>query len=167
MENTEAVAEGCVHTNSPQHSLNLGAFVGSRLTGPAVIGLQGDLGCGKTVFVQGLARGLEVPERYPVTSPTYTLINEYPGRLPLCHLDLYRIGDPEELPDIGFDDALAGGGVAVIEWAEHLGGEKNLLDMLVCIAITGDWTRTWRFFFYRRISGNLIRELEQFNHNQE
>lgn len=167
MQNTEAVAEFCVRTNSPQHSRNLGAYVGCRLPGPVVIGLQGDLGCGKTVFVQGLARGLEVPERYPVTSPTYTLINEYPGRLPLCHLDLYRIGDPEELLDIGFDETVAGGGVAVIEWAERLGGERNLLDMLVCIAITGDFTRIWRFFFYRRIFGNLIRDLEKFNHNRE
>ncbi|MFO7839107.1 MAG: tRNA (adenosine(37)-N6)-threonylcarbamoyltransferase complex ATPase subunit type 1 TsaE [Desulfosalsimonadaceae bacterium] len=167
MQNTETAPGLCIQTNCPRHSRNLGAALGSRLAEPVVIGLEGDLGCGKTVFAQGIARGLEVPERYPVTSPTYTFINEYPGRLPLCHVDLYRISDPEELTDIGFDDAVRGGRISVIEWAERLGKDKNLLDMLVCIAITGDSSRIWRFFCYRPIFGNLIRNLEKFNLNQE
>ena len=148
-----------IHTDSPEQSRQLGFLVGRCLDIPAVIGLKGDLGCGKTVFVQGLARGLDVPERYPITSPTYTFINEYPGRRTFFHVDLYRITDPEELTDIGFEEVTEGRAVAAIEWAERLPAGENLLDMIVTIQMTGDYSRTWRFFFYGRGLDNLIREL--------
>ena len=148
-----------IHTDSPDQSRQLGFLVGRCLDSPALIGLKGDLGCGKTVFVQGLARGLNVPERYRITSPTYTFINEYPGRLTLFHVDLYRITDPEELTDIGFEDVAGGQGVTAIEWAERLPAGENRLDMVVTIQMTGDYSRTWRFFFYGRAADNLIREL--------
>ena len=77
----------------------------------------GDLGAGKTAFTRGIARGLGIPEG--VTSPTFTIVNEYEGgRLPLFHFDLYRLGDPEELFDIGWEDYLARGGVGAVEWSE-------------------------------------------------
>ena len=148
-----------IHTDSPEQSRQLGFLVGRCLDGPAIIGLKGDLGCGKTVFVQGLARGLDVPERYPITSPTYTFINEYPGRLTFFHVDLYRITDPEELTDIGFEEVTGGQAVAAIEWAERLPAGENLLDMVVTIQMTGYYSRTWGFFFYGRAADNLIREL--------
>ena len=95
----------------------LGAALGARLKPGAVVGLTGDLGAGKTVFVKGLARALGArPAR--VVSPTFTLINEYQGRLPLYHFDLYRFGDPSELDSIDYRRYLAGG-VCAVEWFER------------------------------------------------
>ena len=85
----------------------------------AVLALHGELGSGKTCFVQGLARALGVEQ--PVTSPTYTMVNEYRGRCPLVHMDLYRIGDPEELVSMDFEHYLDTEGITVIEWAERSG----------------------------------------------
>jgi tRNA threonylcarbamoyladenosine biosynthesis protein TsaE len=98
----------------------LGRDIGRAIASPMLISLTGPLGCGKTAFVQGLAGGLDVPQEYYVTSPTFTLINEYPGRLPLYHVDLYRLDNLVELEDIGLDDILAAEGVVAVEWAEKL-----------------------------------------------
>ncbi len=103
-----------------EDTLNLGAALG-RSAGPGtVIALTGDLGAGKTVFVQGLAKGLEVPPSFYVTSPTYTLINEYPGRLTLFHIDLYRLAGGEDLDELGLEEILHGDGVVAIEWPDRL-----------------------------------------------
>ena len=85
-----------------------------------MIALTGDLGCGKTTFVQGLARGLGVSEREYVTSPTFTLINEYDARLALVHVDLYRLDTGLDMLDIGFDEVLERDAVVAIEWADKL-----------------------------------------------
>jgi tRNA threonylcarbamoyladenosine biosynthesis protein TsaE len=107
-------------TNSLEKTLALGQRIGSFLDTVMVLALIGDLGSGKTVFTKGLAAGLGVPSNYRVTSPTYTLINEYPGKLPLYHADLYRIDSTDELEDIGFFEILYGSGVVAIEWADKL-----------------------------------------------
>ena len=78
--------------------------------------MYGDLGAGKTAFVQGLAKALGITN--PVTSPTFTIVNEYEGRLPLFHFDVYRITDSDEMYEIGYDDYIAAGGVCIVEWAE-------------------------------------------------
>ena len=93
-----------ITTQTAQETQKLGIKIGQRITHPLVIGLSGDLGSGKTAFVQGLAEGLEVPGEYYITSPTFTLINEYPGRFPLIHIDLYRLDDIRDLEDIGLDE---------------------------------------------------------------
>ena len=99
----------------------LGAQLAARLRPGDVVAYTGDLGAGKTAFTRGIARGLGIPER--VTSPTFTIVNEYEGgRLPLFHFDLYRLGDPEELFDIGWEDYLARGGVCAVEWSENVAG---------------------------------------------
>jgi len=98
----------------------LGAALGRCVPAGTVITLTGDLGSGKTTLVQGLAQGLQVPADYYITSPSYTLINEYPGRHRLLHVDLYRLTDPLQIEDIGMPDILAGDGVIAIEWAERL-----------------------------------------------
>jgi len=105
-------------THSPEDTYCLGKQIGSILTTGLVICLIGELGSGKTTFVQGLAKGLEVPEKYHITSPTYTLINEYPARHPLFHVDLYRLKDSDAFEDIGLYDILDDGGVVAIEWAQ-------------------------------------------------
>lgn len=106
------------------HCLNetqkLGEKIGKLLKSPMAIALTGDLGSGKTAFVQGLAKGLEVPPEYYITSPTFTLVNEYPGRFRLFHIDLYRLNHYGDLEDIGFYDILEADGVVAIEWAEKL-----------------------------------------------
>ncbi len=91
-------------------------FLGEVVRPGDVVALIGDLGAGKTVFAQGLALGLGVGEKDYVCSPTFTLINEYQGRIPFYHIDLYRIGDEDELYELGLDEYLAGNGVAAVEW---------------------------------------------------
>ena len=107
-------------SNSPAETEEAGETLARRLTPGAVVAFTGDLGVGKTAFIRGLARGLGVEER--VTSPTFTIVNEYlGGRVPLFHFDLYRLGSAEELYDIGWEDYLARGGVCAVEWSEHMG----------------------------------------------
>lgn len=110
-------------TRSVAETTALGEMMGSLLADRMVIALTGDLGAGKTAFVQGLARGLQVSAEYYITSPTFTLINEYPGRLTLHHVDLYRVGHPGEIDGIGLHDIMFGDGVTVIEWADKIQSE--------------------------------------------
>ena len=106
-------------TNSPEETEALGARLARALEPGAVVAFTSDLGAGKTAFVRGLARGLGIRDR--VTSPTFTVVNEYEGgRLPLFHFDLYRLGSADELFDIGWEDYLARGGVCAVEWSERM-----------------------------------------------
>lgn len=106
-------------TQSPEETEKLGAYVAERLLPGTVIAFRGDLGAGKTAFTRGLAKGLGIEE--PVTSPTYTIVNEYlSGRMPLFHFDMYRLSSAEDLFDIGWDDYLARGGVCAVEWSENV-----------------------------------------------
>ena len=106
-------------TNGPEETEALGVCLARALEPGAVVAFTGDLGAGKTAFVRGLARGLGV--RVRVTSPTFTIVNEYEGgRLPLFHFDLYRLGCADELFDIGWEDYLARGGVCAVEWSERM-----------------------------------------------
>ncbi|HEV8439832.1 MAG TPA: tRNA (adenosine(37)-N6)-threonylcarbamoyltransferase complex ATPase subunit type 1 TsaE [Methylomirabilota bacterium] len=105
-------------SRSPEETRALGEQLGTRLGPGSVVACIGELGAGKTCFLQGLARGLGVESS--VTSPTFVLVNEYRGRLPVHHLDAYRTGTLTELIDIGVEELLHGGGVTVIEWADKL-----------------------------------------------
>ena len=106
-------------TSSEAGTEALGEAMGHTLSPGAVIAYTGDLGAGKTAFTRGLARGLGIRAR--VTSPTFTIVNEYEGgRLPLFHFDMYRLGSADELFDIGWEDYLARGGVCAVEWSEHV-----------------------------------------------
>ena len=97
----------------------LGQALVERLSPGAVVAFTGDLGAGKTAFVRGMAKGLDIPQR--VTSPTFTIVNEYEGgRLPLFHFDLYRLGSSDELFDIGWEDFLRRGGICAVEWSENV-----------------------------------------------
>lgn len=105
-----------VITKSAAETEKIGALVGEKLERGMVVVLTGELGAGKTAFARGVARGLGV--RDPVTSPTFTLIQEYTGRLPLYHFDVYRLQDPGELEDLGYDEYIEGDGVCLIEWGD-------------------------------------------------
>ena len=106
-------------TNSPEETEKVGAALGRILPPGTILAYRGDLGAGKTAFTRGLARGLGYRE--PVTSPTYTIVNEYlGGRLPLFHFDMYRLRSSDDLWDIGWDDYLDRGGVCAVEWSENV-----------------------------------------------
>jgi len=143
-------------TNSPDETRALGEKTGKNLDLGTVLALTGDLGSGKTIFVQGLAKGLDIPDDYYITSPTYTLINEYPGRYHLFHIDLYRIGNYADLDDIGFYEILSSDGVVAIEWANKL--PKNLLAeyLAVHIDILNDKSRKISMAAYGLRGENLI-----------
>lgn len=97
----------------------IGRDLAARLAPGAVVAFTGDLGAGKTAFVRGMAQGLGISQR--VTSPTFTIVNEYEGgRLPLFHFDMYRLRDAEDLFDIGWEDFLAQGGICAVEWSENI-----------------------------------------------
>jgi tRNA threonylcarbamoyladenosine biosynthesis protein TsaE len=124
------LGEWHVLCGAPEVTRELGRALGSALQEPALIRLSGELGAGKTCFVQGLARGLGVAEEEAVTSPTFTLMNHYRGRLDLYHFDLYRLAHADELIEMGMDEFLPGRGVAVVEWAERLSaGEAATLSV--------------------------------------
>lgn len=104
-------------TFSPEETFAIGERFGREAKTGQVLALTGDLGVGKTLFTQGLARGLDIDG--PVSSPTFTIVQVYEnGRLPFYHFDVYRIADPEEMDEIGFDDYVYGEGICLIEWAE-------------------------------------------------
>ena len=106
-------------THSPAETEAVGKALGAIVPPGPVIAYLGDLGAGKTAFTRGLARGLGADE--PVTSPTYTIVNEYlSGRLPLFHFDMYRLASSEDLFDIGWEDYLERGGVCAVEWSENV-----------------------------------------------
>ena len=105
-------------TRSPEETRALGERLGAGLRPGTVVACIGELGAGKTCFLQGLARGLGVTTH--VTSPTFVLINEYRGRLPVYHLDAYRTGSLTELTELGIEEMLHGDGVTVVEWADKL-----------------------------------------------
>lgn len=108
-------------TNSPAETEALGQRLAETLQPGDVIAYTGDLGAGKTAFTRGLARGLGITER--ITSPTFTIVNEYlGGRLPLFHFDMYRLSSEEDLFDIGWEDYLDRGGLCVVEWSERVSG---------------------------------------------
>ena len=126
-------------TNSPEETEAVGAALGRILNPGTVIAYRGDLGAGKTAFTRGLARGLGYAE--PVTSPTYTIVNEYlGGRLPLFHFDMYRLASSDDLWDIGWDDYLDRNGVCAVEWSENV---ADALEDAILITIhkTGETSR--------------------------
>ena len=127
-------------THSPQETEALGQKLGQVLPAGTVIAYRGDLGAGKTAFTRGLARGLGITD--PVTSPTYTIVNEYlGGRLPLFHFDMYRLHSADDLFDIGWDDYLERQGICAVEWSENV-EEALEAPLTVTICKTGEESRT-------------------------
>lgn len=139
-----------IETRSPEETFETGKQLGEKAVPGQVFTLVGDLGVGKTVFTQGLARGLGIEE--PVSSPTFTIVQVYEeGRLPFYHFDVYRIGDVEEMDEVGFDDYIMGDGVSLIEWADLI--EEILPEKRTEVRIEKDLEQG---FDYRKIT---IREL--------
>ncbi len=149
-----------ITTRIPDETQKLGKTIGNWIEHPLVIGLIGDLGSGKTAFVQGLAEGLDVPGTYYITSPTFTLINEYPGRLPLFHIDLYRLDGICDLEDIGLDELLYEQAVIAIEWAEKMSDDLPADHLTITFEIAADDCRKISLIAYGHNVVNLIKALE-------
>ena len=135
-----------IETNSAEETFALGKALGEKASPGQIYTLDGDLGTGKTVFTQGVAAGLGITEA--ISSPTFTIIQEYDtGRLPLYHFDVYRIGDIEEMEEIGYDDYFFVNGICLIEWAELI--EEILPEDRISITIQKNLEKG---FDYRQIT---------------
>ena len=133
-------------TWKPEDTYELGRKMGQEAVPGQIVCLNGDLGVGKTVFTQGFAQGLGIDE--PVNSPTFTIVQQYDeGRLPLYHFDVYRIGDVEEMEEIGYDDYFFGEGVCLIEWARLI--EEILPEQVISVTIEKNLEKG---FDYRKIT---------------
>ena len=135
-----------IETKTPQETFEVGKKIGENAKPGQIYTLTGDLGVGKTVFTQGFASGLGITE--PVNSPTFTIVQMYEdGRLPFYHFDVYRIGDIEEMEEIGYEDCFYGEGVCLIEWADLI---REILPEQMCrVTIEKDLEKG---FDYRKIT---------------
>ena len=125
-----------ITSNSEKETEAAGAALARTLKPGDVVALRGGIGAGKTAFVRGLASGLHISGR--VTSPTFAIVNEYEGAIPLFHFDMYRLGGPEELFDIGWDDYLQRGGICAVEWSENIERALPSQSVIVSLVRTGD-----------------------------
>lgn len=133
------------YSESERETEKIGADVAKRLAPGTVVAFTGDLGAGKTAFVRGMAKGLGITQR--VTSPTFTIVNEYEGgTLPLFHFDMYRLSSEEELFNIGWEDFLARGGICAVEWSENI---QNALDGCMKVDIRRGESDTQRIITIR------------------
>ena len=135
-----------IETRSPEETFQFGEKLGREAKPGQIYTLNGDLGTGKTVFTQGFAAGLGITK--PVNSPTFTIVQIYEeGRMPFYHFDVYRIGDVEEMDEIGYEDCFYGEGVCLIEWAELI--EEILPEHVIAVTIEKDLEQG---FDYRKIT---------------
>ena len=149
-----------VITTSPDQTWKIGELLGSRLNPGDTVCLYGDLGSGKTNFSYGIAQGLDVKEQY-ITSPTFTLVNEYQGRVPFYHIDLYRLNDPGELENTGFGEYIDSDGVTVIEWAEKAEHELPKEHLSVYLAYVDEKSRELGFLAEGERYQKLLDDLKQ------
>jgi tRNA threonylcarbamoyladenosine biosynthesis protein TsaE len=144
-------------SHTSQQTLDLGKRIGKAVSSQFAIALTGDLGAGKTTLVQGLAKGLGVNEGYYITSPTFNIINEYPAeKFRLCHLDLYRLDNADELEYIGFDDLMGSDTVIVVEWPGLLEEMEFEFDLKIKFEFDAEYNRIISFFPSGHIGANLI-----------
>jgi len=149
-----------IESKSSDQTLHLGEQMGKNISRGICIALNGELGAGKTTFVQGFAKGLGVSEKYYITSPTYNLINEYPaGDLTLCHLDLYRLESEEELETIGFEDLIDNTHIIIVEWPEILKHIAFKFDIEINLKFDEHYNRIITVFASGQSGSNLISRL--------
>jgi tRNA threonylcarbamoyladenosine biosynthesis protein TsaE len=152
-----------VETYSPQETLERASRLGRKLKGGELIALEGELGAGKTHFVKGLAAGLGAEET--VTSPTFTLINIYEGKIPLAHFDVYRLPTPQAIEELGFEEFFYGPGVTAVEWSDLI--KSYLPSQYLLVKIERVYTqprgesRRFTFIPYGRELELLVEELKK------
>jgi len=149
-----------IESKSSEQTFALGEAMGKKISKGISIALKGELGAGKTTFVQGLAKGLGISKNYYITSPTFTIINEYPaGSLTLCHLDLYRLGSADELEYIGFDDLIDNDHIIVVEWPGILNDISFKFDIEINFEFDEQYNRIISVFTSGQLGSNLIGKL--------
>ena len=148
-------------THSLDETHTLGQRIGKSFSDALAIALVGDLGCGKTSLVQGIARGLDISDDYYITSPTYTFINSYQGRYQLYHVDLYRIEHFDDLENIGFGEILMDNAIVAVEWADKL--PKDFLEerLHICFETLGDTSRKIVITPHGRTAVKVIDQLKR------
>ena len=154
------IADACVLSHSAAETRRLGEQLGRLLEGGDAVALSGELGAGKTCFAQGLALGLGVAPEVPVTSPTFTLVGQYPGRVEMRHADFYRVDHYARLEDAGFRDLLDAHGVLVVEWPERFPEALPDERIEVGIEIVSDAERRIRLRGIGERAGEIVRRLE-------
>ena len=154
---TSASSWSC-ETQSVDETRQLGAHLGEALEPGSVIALSGNLGAGKTHLTQGIAEGLGV-ERRLVNSPTFALVQEYAGRLPVFHFDTYRLRNVDEFLDLGFDEYLSLRGICIIEWAERVAEVLPADTLTIRVSATGESTRQFEWLAGGEISLRILNKL--------
>ncbi|MDB5335471.1 MAG: tsaE [Planctomycetaceae bacterium] len=154
---TSASSWSC-ETHSVDETRQLGAHLGEALEPSSVIALSGNLGAGKTHLTQGIAEGLGI-ERRLVNSPTFALVQEYAGRLPVFHFDTYRLRNVDEFLDLGFDEYLSLRGVCIIEWAERVAEVLPADTLTVRVSATGESTRLFEWQAGGEVSLRILQTL--------
>ncbi len=147
-------------TSSTEQTEEVGRVLGTLLGAGDLVCLFGDLGAGKTHFSYGIALGLQVRDEY-ITSPTFTFVNEYQGRIPFYHIDLYRLKDPSELESIGFEEYVDSDGATVIEWAERAEDELPDEKLNVYLSHVSENSREIGFFAEGERYGKLLEALKK------
>lgn len=145
-----------ITTKCPEDTVALGRKLGELLRPGDFIALTGDLGAGKTQFVRGVAEGLGVDPSIPITSPTFTLMNAYEGRIPLYHFDLYRIAGDADVADLGFTEYFYGTGVCVVEWSERLTREIPPERLIIAFSHEGDTSRHLEFIPFGQRGADIL-----------
>ena len=130
-----------IQTKSASETIRIGRSIGGRLLPGDVVALVGELGAGKTQFIKGLAAGAGIGNPTYISSPSFTLINEYPGKVTFYHIDLFRLGKEEEAEELGLEDYFQGEGITAIEWADKIPSLLPKELLLIRIAYTGRNTR--------------------------
>ena len=128
-------------THSPEETQTIGQNIGESLKNGDVVALIGDLGAGKTCLTQGIARGIGIASHEVINSPSYTLINEYAGEIPIYHIDLYRLKHHGEIVDLGLDEFLEGNGICIIEWADRMAELLPAKHIQITMTWTSESTR--------------------------
>ena len=155
------MASWSVFTRSARQTMSLGSRLGRLLKGGEIVALIGELGAGKTCFVRGVTSGLEVDKEAWIRSPSFTLINEYHGRLPVYHIDLYRVEDRAHLEGLNLRECLYSDGASLIEWFEHLPADEVDEYLEVRIAYANGAKRELTFTSHGERYNELVESLRQ------
>ncbi len=150
-----------ITSGSPEETEKLGASIGSLLQPGSFLALRGDLGCGKTCFTRGVVASLAPQNAHMVASPTYAIMNCYPGNTPVYHFDFYRLIGDDDIAELGFEEFFYGDGVCVVEWSERL-AELQPLDVLTLLfENTGENQRLITITSSGQISDNVLEQLAE------
>lgn len=150
-----------IKSNSPDETFRIGARIGSELNSGDVIGLIGELGAGKTYLIKGIAKGAGCQNANIVTSPTFTFIHIYAGKVPIYHVDFYRVKDYKELKDIGAEDVIYGDGIALVEWADRAIEALPADRLMIRLKHAGDDVREIKFEAEGRSSLRLLKTISK------